>query len=27
VAQAVARITAFCIQLAGADPNAMWADR
>ena len=27
VAQAVARITAFCIQLAGADSNAMWADR
>jgi creatinine amidohydrolase len=27
VAQAVARIAAFCVQLAGADSNAMWADR
>jgi len=27
VAQAVERIAAFCVQLAGTDPNAMWADR
>ena len=27
VAQAVERIAAFCVQLAGADANAMWADR
>jgi creatinine amidohydrolase len=27
VAQAVERIAAFCVQLAAADPNAMWADR
>lgn len=26
VAQAVERIASFCVQLAGADPNAMWAD-
>ncbi len=27
VAQAVERIAAFCVQLAGADSDAMWADR
>jgi creatinine amidohydrolase len=27
VAQAVERIAAFCVQLAGADANAMWAGR
>ena len=27
VAQAVQRITAFCVELAHADPHAMWADR
>ena len=27
VTQAVEQIAAFCVQLAGADPNAMWADR
>ncbi|MEN9592405.1 MAG: hypothetical protein RJA21_868, partial [Gemmatimonadota bacterium] len=27
VAQAVQRIASFCVQLASADPTAMWADR
>jgi creatinine amidohydrolase len=27
VALAVERIASFCVQLASADPKAMWADR